>query len=311
MRAKYTIEILQKFYESKSCTLLSTEYKSENLMLEFICQCGIISSKSFRSFRNVSMCDSCTKRRQFDKQRLNFEDVSKYFLDNNCVLLSEESEYKTVESKLRYVCSCGNESTVRFGNFKFNNARCKKCGDKRAHEKQKIPYSVVYGYFQEHGCTLISTEYINNQSSLEFICSCGRLAHTTFDSFKDTRNNQRCNACGYDATRGNKSHFWNPLLTDEDRFGNRNHPDYAPWRRSIYMRDNYTCQCCGDNKGGNLNAHHLDGWNWCKERRFDVSNGITLCDTCHNKFHNIFGYGENREIQFKEWLDSLFAKNLI
>jgi 5-methylcytosine-specific restriction endonuclease McrA len=28
------------------------------------------------------------------------------------------------------------------------------------------------------------------------------------------------------------------------------------WRNEVYKRDNYTCQKCGDNTGGNLEAHH-------------------------------------------------------
>jgi len=67
---------------------------------------------------------------------------------------------------------------------------------------------------------------------------------------------------------------------------------YSEWRLKVYQRDNYTCQCCGDDSGGNLNAHHLDGYNWCKEKRINVNNGITLCDKCHTKdkdsFHNIY-----------------------
>ncbi|WP_298042513.1 hypothetical protein [uncultured Clostridium sp.] len=40
---------------------------------------------------------------------------------------------------------------------------------------------------------------------------------------------------------------------------------YNIWRREVYERDNCTCQCCGDSKGGNLNAHHLNSYNSNKE----------------------------------------------
>ena len=60
---------------------------------------------------------------------------------------------------------------------------------------------------------------------------------------------------------------------------------YKAWRKSVFERDNYTCQHCGDNKGGNLNAHHIKLWREFPEHRFDINNGITLCILCHQKEH--------------------------
>jgi hypothetical protein len=42
------------------------------------------------------------------------------------------------------------------------------------------------------------------------------------------------------------------------------------WRKEVFKRNNYTCKCCGKRGSIYLNAHHLDGYNWCKEKRFDV-----------------------------------------
>lgn len=57
---------------------------------------------------------------------------------------------------------------------------------------------------------------------------------------------------------------------------------------------------CQENK--QLKAHHLDGYNWCKEKRFDISNGVTCCDRCHKLFHKIYGRGKNTKEQFIEFL---------
>jgi hypothetical protein len=70
------------------------------------------------------------------------------------------------------------------------------------------------------------------------------------------------------------------------RFNNscRNEGPIASWRKSIFERDDYTCQKCKI-KGGKLNAHHLKSWALFPELRFEISNGITLCVICHRKEH--------------------------
>lgn len=64
---------------------------------------------------------------------------------------------------------------------------------------------------------------------------------------------------------------------------------YKDWRIAVFKRDNYTCQKCGirSRKGlgktVNLNADHIKPFAYFKELRFEVSNGITLCEDCHRK----------------------------
>lgn len=101
--------------------------------------------------------------------------------------------------------------------------------------------------------------------------------------------------------RGYNSPNYNPDKPQEEREKERKYPEYYEFIRKVYERDNYTCQCCGNKRGGNLVAHHLNGYNWDKEHRTDVNNGITLCENCHKKFHHIYGYGNNTKEQFEEF----------
>lgn len=95
---------------------------------------------------------------------------------------------------------------------------------------------------------------------------------------------------------------YNPNITDEEREIGRNIKGLLEWRNEVYERDNYTCQCCGDSKGGNLNAHHINAYNWDKEHRVDINNGICICSECHKEFHSIYGKGNNTWQQFREFL---------
>ena len=67
----------------------------------------------------------------------------------------------------------------------------------------------------------------------------------------------------------------------------RRNGEYKAWRKAVYARDGYRCKICG--KKGYLNAHHILGFSKWKSKRYLVENGITLCRSCHTKFHKKYG----------------------
>ncbi|WP_315114558.1 hypothetical protein [uncultured Clostridium sp.] len=102
---------------------------------------------------------------------------------------------------------------------------------------------------------------------------------------------------------GENSPAWNPSLTDKDRILQRHYPEYYKWRDLVYSRDEYICKCCGDNRGHNLNAHHIYNYMEHEELRLEVNNGITLCDKCHKEFHDTYGYTNNNKEQLEKFLN--------
>ena len=102
---------------------------------------------------------------------------------------------------------------------------------------------------------------------------------------------------------GDKHPQWNPELNDSERISKRNYPEYITWRTSVFERDGYACQVCLDKVGGNLTAHHINGYHWDEGGRTDINNGITLCDSCHKEFHSIYGYKDVNLFQFSQFLE--------
>lgn len=106
------------------------------------------------------------------------------------------------------------------------------------------------------------------------------------------------------AKLGIKNPNYNTNLTKEERikmYKDKRDDEYKFWRRKVYERDLFTCQLTGEKSKGNIVAHHLDGYDWCKEKRLDISNGITLRSDIHRLFHKIYGYGGNTREQFEEF----------
>lgn len=103
--------------------------------------------------------------------------------------------------------------------------------------------------------------------------------------------------------RGKNSPHWKPEKTDEERLIGRATPEDHEWKTSVLKRDDYTCQCC-NKRGGNLNAHHLNGYHWDVEHRHDVNNGVTLCIHCHKEFHKLYGNKNNTREQYEQFINN-------
>ena len=109
------------------------------------------------------------------------------------------------------------------------------------------------------------------------------------------------------AHRGLKCNFWKGGITKlYDLI--RTSFKYRQWRSDIFTHNNFTCQKCGDNKGGNLEAHHIKSFalilkeyqiktleqaEQCEEL-WNINNGQTLCIECHKKTKNYAGKGLKR-----------------
>ena len=68
--------------------------------------------------------------------------------------------------------------------------------------------------------------------------------------------------------------------------------EYRLWRAAVIRRDG-VCQNCGRRK--DRHAHHIEHAAHSPELRFDVENGLTLCQRCHWMLH----YLVKRSTRFK------------
>lgn len=187
--------------------------------------------------------------------------------------------------------------------YNFINHNCSECVGSKTIKKS---IDECRSEFEKQGFTLLDEEYVNCKTMMKYICVCGEIRETTLDIVMHNRI-KSCNLCKGENITGEHHYNWKGGITPKN-VRIRNSPEAKKWRMDVFFRDNFTCQKC-NKKGNKLNAHHLYNFSSHKELRNEVSNGITLCESCHrtgeDSFHKRYGYRNNTPEQIKEFLDEM------
>lgn len=105
--------------------------------------------------------------------------------------------------------------------------------------------------------------------------------------------------------KGELIYNYNPNRTNIQRKKERKSNEDLKFINGVKKRDNYTCVCCGK-RGGNLVSHHVNSYNHYKEGRYDINNGVTLCQECHLNFHKEYGFGNNTKKQLEDFIKNYY-----
>ena len=185
-------------------------------------------------------------------------------------------------------CDCGNECVVSAHNLSIGNT--KSCGCLHKEMSSESMNQLRKEWEENEDYKQMQSNKIKKQwEDEEFKKAHAMMMNKRWKDEEYIKNHS-----------GENSHWYNPYLTDEERKQGRNIEGYKKWTDEIKKQANWTCEVCGKH-GGNMNAHHLDGYNWCKEKRVDINNGICLCEQCHREFHKIYGQGNNTKEQYIEF----------
>ena len=172
-------------------------------------------------------------------------------------------------------CAYGDRKNIGLGGWKLSETTKKKMSVKRK------------SLFKEGKISQKGEKHPSWKGGIPKCCDCGKQ----LVSYKATR-------CGSCSRKGSNNARWDGGKTKlHDSI--RNLSQYFTWRLSIFQRDRFECQICGDNTGGNLEAHHKVRLNniikeyEIKSQKdaetcyllWDISNGITVCNKCHKTLH--------------------------
>ena len=255
------------------------------VMWECICDCGTqrnVRGDRFKS--NMFIGCGCKKNEDLTGEKF-----------GKLTVLTLVRERRGGRRVWKCRCECGKYTEVVTDKLKQGNIRSCGCIKRLDLTEHRFGRLVA---IHDTGKSIIGV------AVWDCLCDCGRKKEVRSNALM-SGNTKSCGCLNTEKrlARYGKNHpNYDPNKTDEERLKRRytfNYGSQRIWSKQIMERDNYTCQIC--NKGGNLNAHHLNGWNAFPEQRFDLDNGVTLCADCHKEFHSEYGYGDNTREQFDEY----------
>jgi 5-methylcytosine-specific restriction endonuclease McrA len=125
-KLKRTTEEAKAYFAEQGCELLG-EYVGCMQKMKYRCKCGSISEINWNHFSRGKRCGNCAKYGLSKKRTV--EQVREIFKERGCEFLDDE--FKSIQHKHNYRCSCGTVSQISFAAFHYQNQTCYECGLKK------------------------------------------------------------------------------------------------------------------------------------------------------------------------------------
>lgn len=226
-------------------------------------------------------------------KKLKISYIKKSFDDCGYKLLTKK--YINSRQKLEYICPNGHRHFIRWNNWQ----QCQRCPYCAGVAKPDIKF--IKKSFKLDGYKLLTTEYINAHTYLDYICPNG---HRHSIKWNDWQQGYRCPYCANNKQVGEGNPFYGKKHTEEtkrkmsenhiDVIGDNNpnwkggitcEPYCDAWadkeyKESIKERDGYQCQnpdCWETSK--RLTIHHID----YVKKNCRPENLITICNSCNSR----------------------------
>lgn len=178
------------------------------------------------------------------QNKYNTETAKEYVRKFNCELLDE---YKGMNEKHEFICSCGKHFITTFAKFQNRNKRkCNDCSIKMRASQSKLKYDDVKNRIEKYGCKLISDKYTSRtEKNLKIMCPCGNIFITSLMCFENSKH--QCPTC----SQMDANEFKNKYTVDNIKCiceeNGSELVEYNALRNYIGTKDNVTLKCrkCG------------------------------------------------------------------
>lgn len=306
---------------------LNGEYINEKEN-NILCECKLCRKEYWSSFlrikKGTNVCKDCINQNLRNKFSFKYEDVKKYIEKHGFTLI--DHDYKNAHNKMNIMCNtCGENFKISFNNFKKEKYKCPKCSYINRGNNRRFNIDFVKSFIEENNYEMIG-DYINCDSKFEIKCDKGHIFKMNFYDFKNRK--RRCPICyNLKDKSGKNSPSWKGGLTPLE-----NHLRKAiyDWKKDSFKKYNY--ECCITHSKNNLIIHHIYSFNTivkeclsilnlniktlgeysqeelkniedlCIKLHYEYGLGVCVCKDVHDKFHSIYGKGNNTKEQWEDFI---------
>jgi len=201
-------------------------------------------------------------------KKLTIEFVKKEFEKENYIFLTKE--YKNNKQKLNYICPKGHEHFIIWAAWQ-QGVRCPYCAG-----LAKPTIEFVEKEFEKEGYILLTKEYKNARSKLNYICPNGHEHNISWDNWKKVA---RCPSCFFINNSGQGNPNWKGGISCEPYCFEWSSKEFKGF---IKERDGYKClnpDCWKNCNHLPLHIHHIDN----NKKNCEPSNLITVCNSCNQR----------------------------
>jgi hypothetical protein len=177
------IQAAKNLAEGRGGACLSTEYITAHAKLSWQCTEGHVWDATYSNTKKGHWCPVCSYQYRGDLHRKTIGDIRAIATELGGECLSNDGDYKTAHSLLRFQCAIGHvwnakATDVRTGTW------CRECANARTHEAQRLGIDFVVEEARKRDGECLSSEYKNRHSALKFKCKYGHIWETSFSSLQ-------------------------------------------------------------------------------------------------------------------------------
>jgi hypothetical protein len=290
----YEDKFYKKFGKSNFKFISSFRDKEKKrTLLKLKClKCEDIEIKEqYTLFRKEEVfCHSCNGRKKsnvLDKEKIRLEIQKKYGIDvklkNNILQIKCKDCGKNFDNSIYDYSK--KDITIKHVGY------CIECSNNKRTWKNQHKHEDVHSWFSDRNLKLLSN-YKNSYTDLNILCGCGNKFSMKFKNRLHYADDwiPKCEMCRKEEKLKKKKY-------NRNKFKGKD----KTW--SKYVKEKFNNKCFISGKITNLVSHHLYGYNKYSDLRYNINNGVCLCEEYHIKFHKKYDKfkGDCDFEQFKEF----------
>jgi len=258
---KLTLSFIKDEFGKEGYVVLSDEYKGSSVKLKYKCPKGHERYITWNKWKSGRRCPYCSENSRVRDRDIDY--IRSELAKEGYILLSKE--YKNCDEKLEYICSNGHRYATSWDAWASKGSRCAICSGNAI-----LSIYTVRGSFENENYILLSNEYFNASSKLDYICPNGHIGSI---SWLNWYQGNRCSKCSSLISKNEKNMFLYIKKFLGDNILENDRTLITPYELDILIPDKkIAIEYCGlhwhSELRGKDRRYHLNKLNMCTDRGY-------------------------------------------